>query len=39
MIMNQYCMFSELLYFCRMNITIQEYHHGAELVKSNLNGL
>ncbi|MCR4858633.1 MAG: helix-turn-helix domain-containing protein [Bacteroidales bacterium] len=22
-----------------MNITIQEYHHGAELVKSNLNGL
>ena len=35
---NQYCMFSELLYFCRMNITIQQYHHGAELVKSNLNG-
>ena len=38
MMVNQYCMFSELLYFCRMNITIQEYHHGAELVKSNLNG-
>ena len=36
---NQYCMFSELLYFCRMNVTIQQYHHGAELVKSNLNGL
>lgn len=22
-----------------MNITIQQYHHGAEIVKSNLNGL
>lgn len=38
MFMNQYCMFSELLYLCRMNVTIQEYHHGEELVKSNLNG-
>lgn len=24
--------------FCRMKITIQQYHHGAEIVKSNLNG-
>ena len=38
MMVNQYCIFSELLYFCRMNVTIQEYHHGEELVKSNLNG-
>ena len=35
--MNQYCIFSELLYLCRMNISIQQYLHGAELVKSNLN--
>ena len=38
MMVNQYCMFSELLYLCRMNDTIQQYHHGEELVKSNLNG-
>lgn len=38
MMVNQYCMFSELLYFFRMKITIQQYHHGAEIVKSNLNG-
>jgi len=37
MMVNQYCIFSELLYLCRMNVTIQQYLHGAELVKSNLN--
>lgn len=37
MMVNHYCIFSELLYFCRMNYFHHIYQHDANIVKTELN--